>query len=127
MSVALSVHAPREARQSFDRFADSVDGALLNDLRILSTELVSNAVLHSGRPQGDPIEVLTTFTDMSVRVEVIDQGEGVTSLAPRATNPPSGLQLVDLVSDRWSSNSGSFHVWFEIDTHRNALIRRATR
>jgi anti-sigma regulatory factor (Ser/Thr protein kinase) len=124
MTFALSVHAPRQVRQSFDQFADRVDGALLDDLRILSTEIVTNAVLHSGRPTGDPIDVVTTFAPTSVRVEVIDQGEGAMPLTPRSISPPSGLRLVELVSDRWSSNVGSFHVWFEIDTHTNTLTRR---
>jgi anti-sigma regulatory factor (Ser/Thr protein kinase) len=124
MTVALSVHAPRQVRQSFDQFADRVDGALLDDLRILSTEVVTNAVMHSGRPTGDPIDVVTTFAPTSVRVEVIDQGEGVERLVARADSPPSGLRLFELLSHRWSSSIGSFHVWFEIDTHTDALIRR---
>ena len=126
MTVALSVDAAREVRQSFEQYADRVDVPLLDDLRILSTEIVTNAVLHSGRPTGDPIEVVTTFTSTSVRVEVTDQGEGVATLTPRATDPPSGLHLVELISDRWSSSIGSFQVWFEIDTHSNGLIRRKT-
>ena len=124
MTVQLSAHAPGQVRRSFDQFADRVDAELLDDLRILSTEIVTNAVVHSGRPTGDPIEVVTTFGPKHVRVEVIDQGDGVTPLIPRSTSPPSGLQLVELVSHRWSSSVGSFHVWFEIDTHTNTLIRR---
>ena len=123
MRVALSVNAPREVRHSFERYAGKVDVPLLDGLRILSTEIVSNAVRHSGRPAGDPIEVATTFTPTSVRVEVIDQGKGVEPLTPRSTSPASGLQLVELISDRWSSSHGSFHVWFEIDTHANSFIR----
>jgi anti-sigma regulatory factor (Ser/Thr protein kinase) len=126
LTVPLSVHAPRQVRQSFDRLVDTVDNGLLDDLRILSTEVVSNAVVHSGRPTGDPIAVVTRFRPGSVRVEVIDGGQGVTPLRPRSTSPPSGLHLVELVSDRWSSGVGSFHVWFEIDTRTNALIRRRT-
>ena len=124
MTVALSVHAPREVRQSFEQFTDKVHRDLLDDLRILSTEIVTNAVRHSGRPEGDPIEVVTTFSPTNVRVEVIDQGAGIEPLVARSASPPSGLRLVELVSDRWSSSVGSFHVWFEIDTHTNTLTRR---
>jgi anti-sigma regulatory factor (Ser/Thr protein kinase) len=124
MTVALSVRAPREVRRSFDQFSDGVEASLLDDLRILSTEVVSNAVRHSGRPTGDPIDVVTTFGPSSVRVEVVDQGEGVTPLTPRSTSPPSGLHLLELISDRWSSSRGSFHVWFEIDTLTDSLVRR---
>jgi hypothetical protein len=99
----------------------------LDDLRILSSETVTNAVRHSGRREGDPIDVATTITSTLVRVEVKDLGVGVDTLRPRSLRPPSGLGYVDLLSDRWSSMIGdSFHVWFEIDVHSNALIRRAT-
>jgi len=124
VTVALSEHAPRETRHCFDRYSDRMGVALLADLRILSSEIVTNAVQHSGRETGDPIEIVVTIRPDAVRVEVIDQGEGTTSLQPRSTVPPSGLQYVELMSDRWSSYTGSFHVWFEIDTYPDKLIQR---
>jgi hypothetical protein len=60
-----------------------------------------------------------------LRLEVIDQGPGVEHLTPRQTFPASGLQCVDLLSDRWGSkHENSFHVWFEIDVASGTTITR---
>jgi hypothetical protein len=46
-------------------------------------------------------------------------------LTPRSVEPPSGLQFVELLSDRWDgSKVNSFHVWFEINTEQNGLYGR---
>jgi len=125
VTIELSVHAPRDARRYFDRYAATLHHALLDDIRILTSEIVTNAVRHSGRPPGDPIEIRTSLTDETVRVEVVDRGSGVARLRPRSKTPPSGLQYVQLISDRWSSSIVKcFHVWFEIDVKSNALISR---
>ena len=60
-----------------------------------------------------------------MRVEVVDQRDGIQPLRPRALAPPSGLGYVELHSDRWSSGTvDSFHVWFEIDVKTDGLIER---
>jgi len=51
LTVALSADAPRQARHSFDHHASQIEESLLDDLRILSSEIVTNAVTHSGRCQ----------------------------------------------------------------------------
>src|SRR6476661_5626550 len=124
--LTLSDRAPREARDFFDRFDHRISPALLDDLRIMTSEIVTNSVEHSGRPQGDPIEVTTSITTDMVRVEVRDEGRGIVPLKPRSSEPPSGLQYVELLSDRWSGRrADSFHVWFEVDTDtRTPLITR---
>jgi anti-sigma regulatory factor (Ser/Thr protein kinase) len=124
MTIALSPIAPRTARASWDRYTNRIEEALLDDLRILSSEIVTNVVQHSGRPNGDPIEITTTLTPTVIRVEVKDMGDGVDLLEPRSTSPPSGLAYVERLSDRWSSRIGSFHVWFEIDVRSNGLLKR---
>jgi len=104
VSIPLSYRAPWHARRLFDKYADTVDVALLDDLRILTSEIV----LHSGRPDGDPIEIITVFTDDTVRVEVVDQGTGRDALQPRSQTPPSGLQYVQCSATAGgSSTSGT--------------------
>lgn len=125
LTVGLSPNAPREVRHSFDQHSDQFEESLLNDVRVLSSEIVANAVQHSGRPQGDPITVDTTVQSDVLRVEVVDQGDGAPPLRPRSSTPPSGLGYVDRLSDRWSSQVvSSFQVWFEIDVKTNGLIER---
>ena len=56
--IALSVHAPGSVRHSLEeRYRDSVERSLLDDLTLLASEVVTNAVQHSGCPQGDPLDV----------------------------------------------------------------------
>jgi anti-sigma regulatory factor (Ser/Thr protein kinase) len=124
MIVELSIDAARQVRESLDRYEGGIEPGLLDDLRLASSELVSNAVLHSGRPQGDPIEFRFNILPGKLRVQVLDHGIGAPDLHPRA--PESGLGMVDIISDRWSSDmDGSFYVWLEIDTEPILITRAA--
>jgi two-component sensor histidine kinase len=91
-----------------------------------SSELVSNAVQHSGRPKGDPIEYRLTIFPKTILVEVADRGEGTNQLRPRTGTPPSGLGVVELLSDRWagSAQAGTFNVWLEIDIEPSLIQRK---
>ena len=125
LTVGLSLDAPREARQSLDRYREHIEESLFDDLRILASELVTNGVRHSGRPQGDPIALTVSPKPRLLRVDVVDGGEGVTPLRPRSQVPPSGLRYVELLSDRWGSDAAeAFHVWFEIDVVGNRRLHR---
>ena len=123
MTVALSVEAPGRVRRSLERhYVDSIERSLLDDITVMASELVTNAVQHSGRPDGDPIEVTAQESGGVFRVVVTDGGVGMDRMVARSSDPPSGLRLVQLLSDRWaSSQTHSFEVWFEIDVTRRAL------
>ncbi len=124
--IALSVHAPGSVRHSLEeRYRDSVERSLLDDVTLPASEVVTNAVQHSGCPQGDPLDVQATVLDGVLRLEVTDRGTGVDMLAPRSIDPPSGLGFLEILSDRWSSQvNGSFHVWFEIDVVSRSMLHR---
>jgi anti-sigma regulatory factor (Ser/Thr protein kinase) len=87
-------------------------------LEIAVTELVSNAVRHSGGSE----EIVLTLTpkDGYLCVRVTDGGDG---LVPRpgamATEPGAGfgLFLVEQLTRRWgmTREGGKTRVWFEID------------
>jgi anti-sigma regulatory factor (Ser/Thr protein kinase) len=125
--VTLSRQAPREVRHSLEaRYRESMERALLDDVTLLTSEVVTNAVQHSGCPDGDPLTVRARVADGTLRVEVVDQGSGVDGLTPRSLEPPSGLGYLHLLSDRWASEVGnSFHVWFEIDVETRTMLFRA--
>ena len=91
MMLTLSVHAPRQVRDSLElQYAGSMERSLLDDVRLLTSEVVSNAVQHSGRPTGDPLTMESSVVGDVLRVEVTDCGKGVFELTPRTTSPPSG-------------------------------------
>ena len=88
------------------------DGAV-HTLRLLVSEVVTNAVRHGGN--GQPVELHARWNS-EVRIEVCDRGEGFTP-TPRAgaLDEPGGfgLFLVGRLADRWGveTNDGTT-VWF---------------
>jgi serine/threonine-protein kinase RsbW len=82
-------------------------------LRLLVSEVVTNAVRHGGR--SDPVQLHASW-DSEVRVEVTDRGEGFTP-RPRAgeIEKPGGfgLYLVGRLADTWGvETNDATRVWF---------------
>jgi histidine kinase-like protein len=126
MTIPLSVRAPGQARTELETtYAETMDRPLLDDIKLMTSELVTNAVQHSGCPDGDPLLLRATVIDGVLRVAIGDGGWTTDSVEARSTYPPSGLGVVRLLSDRWSSyRDGHFTVWFEINvTTRTRLSR----
>jgi anti-sigma regulatory factor (Ser/Thr protein kinase) len=109
--------APASVAEARTRILEAV-GTRLRDgevetLRLLISELVTNAVRHGGGP--GPVEVNARW-DGDVRVEVVDHGDGFLP-APRAgalCEPGGfGLYLVGRLADRWGVETNSkTRVWF---------------
>lgn len=108
--------APAQARQLIDQM-DCLRIEVAMNARLLVSELVANAVRHAER-EGD-IGMHVAVVGDSLRVEVVDPGNGFTPRARTAESPLGsgwGLHLVDELSDRWGvESSGPTRVWFEID------------
>jgi anti-sigma regulatory factor (Ser/Thr protein kinase) len=128
MTTALTLRAPGAIRASLEaRYATTMDRSLLDDVKVMASEMTSNAIRHSGRPDGDPLSISASVTDGVLHVEVGDQGHGVATLKPRSLDPPSGLGYLEILSDRWSSRQNtSFCVWFEIDVTSQTLLTRTS-
>ena len=89
------------------------------DVRLLVSELVTNAVRHADLESGDAILLVVEVAEDSLRVEVHDSGAGFVPSEP-APDParPSGwgLYLVAELADRWGVDSNDrTRVWFEVD------------
>ncbi len=100
------------------------DCAYADTAVLLTSELVTNSLQHSRscRHGGTITVTLITIPD-GIRAEVVDEG-GATAPALRSSQgePPGlaedgrGLQLVDMLADRWSCSreaSGTV-TWFEL-------------
>jgi anti-sigma regulatory factor (Ser/Thr protein kinase) len=111
-TLPKSSTAPAAARELLDRVRDQLSEPVLDDARLLVSELVANAVEHV-REDGD-IEVRVEIEDGSLRVEVRDPGPGFT-YAPRTGEDDRGwgLVFVDRVARRWANARGI--VWFELE------------
>ena len=103
--------------------ADTLSGVAsrgeLDDLLIIVTELVNNAVVHGGATDaGERVLVHVAAADERLRAEVSSRGAAFELRAPSAVDEPGGfgLLLVDQLSSRWGVDGGEdFCVWFEID------------
>ncbi len=116
VQLVPDVKAPERARRSLDRVESNLNDDLLEDVRLLVNELVTNSVKFGGE---GTIELRVIGSDEGVRVEVRDEGPG---FAPSGRAPTTedtsgrGLFLVDAIADRWGVKlDGATCVWFEID------------
>lgn len=111
--------APTLARTlTRDRLGPRVDDVRRNDLLLLVTELVTNAVRHGGAGGPDaPVVLHLAAAERVLRVEVCDGGPGFEPVE-REPGPGGGFGLLLLrkVPDRWgiTHDEGSC-VWFEFD------------
>jgi anti-sigma regulatory factor (Ser/Thr protein kinase) len=97
----------------------TVPTSVRDDVLLLLSELVTNAVRHAGAGPERPLRVQLQRASQRVLVAVADGGPG---FAGNPKPPPGtesggwGLFIVDQVADRWGverTPSGS-RVWFEI-------------
>ncbi|MET8696263.1 ATP-binding protein [Streptomyces bauhiniae] len=93
-----------KARDFARLFADGTgaDG-LADDLVLIVSELVTNAVLHGKTPPGRQVEVTLDHSAGRVRVEVRDTGEGIPRRRPSVPLAVAGrgLEIVDALSEKW--------------------------
>jgi anti-sigma regulatory factor (Ser/Thr protein kinase) len=112
------LEAAAEARRAVQRLAAHLQPDVLEDVRFLVNELVTNGVKY-GRGS---ILLQVEVDAQAIRVEVSDDGGG---FLPRVQVPDlektsgRGLFLVERIADRWGvTGADQTNVWFEIDCAR---------
>jgi len=108
--------AAGRARKELARLREELDGPVLDTLRLLVTELVTNAVRHAGAAS---VDLLVALGPQRVRVEIANPGVSFrprVGLAGRESESGWGLFLVDRLSDEWGIEDRRAHqrIWFEI-------------
>jgi anti-sigma regulatory factor (Ser/Thr protein kinase) len=102
------------ARQVTGQVIDGLSERTLEDVRLIVSELVTNAVKHG--PDGR-VKVRLSREGDTIRGEVEDEGTSPFGLR-RSARPGSagglGLHLVESLSDSWGVEAGSARVWFEL-------------
>jgi anti-sigma regulatory factor (Ser/Thr protein kinase) len=113
------------ARNALLPLDDRVEPVVMEDVRLLVSELVTNSVRHAGT-ESDHVKLDVKLADDTLHVQVADTGSG---FEPRermaeATKPGGwGLYLVEKLSDRWGVARNSLtRVWFEIDLSRPRIV-----
>lgn len=106
--------APWLARRSLsDGYGATLRADELHLAKLLTSELVTNAVLH-GRGR---IVLSARLEDRRLVVEVADEGDGfqyVVGQRSRDHLRGRGLAIVAAESSRWGIDDGTAHVWFEV-------------
>ncbi len=120
LDLPMSAAAPALARRAIEglRLEHSVN----EWATLLASELVSNALRHSGASDADPIHLRACVGDRALRISVTDAGPG---FAPEAQRPEPGsgggfgLFLVERLAEAWGVVcDGQTTVWLEL-----ALVR----
>ena len=123
-AVRTGRDAPAAVREALRERGSHLPDPVRDDLLLLLTEVVTNAVRHSGAKSGDPIEIALDENADHVRVEVTDPGTGFERpqrLVPDLTRTGGlGLVLVDRLARSWGTQrtpKGAL-VWFELSRDR---------
>jgi anti-sigma regulatory factor (Ser/Thr protein kinase) len=117
--IPTGPRAPAEARRFVDSLADRLPEAFLDDVRLVTSELVTNSVKHAGNPPGHPINVKVEVHSDRLRLHVVDRS--VFDPTPETTRESRdvkwGLRLVDRIADSWGRISEG-GVWVEFRVPR---------
>ncbi len=107
--------APARARKALDAFNGSLSEAA-DDLRLLVTELVTNAVVHANAGPDTSIEVKVEAAPDAIRGEILHPGPRFEA-KPRPDEQKFGLYLVEQLADRWGHEPAESQnrIWFELD------------
>lgn len=110
-----------EARDALSELTPVLGEARMLDLRLLVSEVVTNAVRHTGAAEGARVELVVDEAPGGLRIEVHDQGTGFDAPADPGPRPEGtsgwGLFLVQKLSRRWgTAPAPDPYVWFELAT-----------
>jgi anti-sigma regulatory factor (Ser/Thr protein kinase) len=117
-SLAVGPDAPGQARETLKMLNGAIGVEPMEDLRLLVSELVTNAVRHAGLDPGDAITLEVRVTDHAIHAEVSDLGSGFVPVPFEAAPDRAsgwGLRFVDELADRWGTSAAQgATVWFEL-------------
>ena len=118
LSLRPDPSAPSAARRRLKAFLRNVPTPALDDILLLTTELLTNSLRHAHMGTNDRIRLVVRSTKSSVHVAITDPGRGEV-FSQRHPSPHDtggrGLLLVAEVSDRWGvDRSQATTVWFEV-------------
>jgi GAF domain-containing protein/anti-sigma regulatory factor (Ser/Thr protein kinase) len=104
----------RARRFAIERALSAGHAELAADVELVTSELVTNGLLHAG----PPIELRVDATDGGVRVEVVDTSAAapLRALATPDAMTGRGLALVEALSSRWGAEqrTGGKAIWCEL-------------
>ena len=93
---------------------------MLDEVMLVASELVTNAVVHSGGDERHSLSVVVSRSDSAVLISVRDPGLSADEAKIRADRGSEvegrGLMLVERLSNRWGTRrNGSYLVWAQLE------------
>jgi anti-sigma regulatory factor (Ser/Thr protein kinase) len=116
--------AASAARRALSGLERHLQSRLLDDIRLLVSELVTNSIRHAGVGPRESVKLEIRVATDKVHAAVCDFGDGFRAGVRRAGPGRGdgggwGLFMVDAVADRWGiDEDDGTRVWFEIDRRR---------
>ncbi|MDP9342587.1 MAG: ATP-binding protein [Actinomycetota bacterium] len=101
--------APKMARAAVAELEEELPPEVLDDVRLVVSELVTNSVRHGGAGPAERVQLRITLEESIVRLEVSDPGPGPPTGRPEPRSDQTGgwgLLVVDRVADRWGVRPG---------------------
>jgi serine/threonine-protein kinase RsbW len=114
LQLPCDSHAPSAVREAL-RELDV--GWIVGDAMLVASELVTNAVVHSGCTEEELIDVRIELDRDRLLIAVRDPGTsgGTARVREDATFGGMGLRVVEQLARRWrSERSDGHHVWAEL-------------
>jgi two-component sensor histidine kinase len=109
--------APAQARRIIaEELSSRLPAGVVNDIKLMVSELVTNGVVHGGEDgDGDAPVMLELRMGGAVQCRVLDHGCGFAARVERARRRGWGLRVVEHLADRWGMECSSqrTEVWFE--------------
>jgi anti-sigma regulatory factor (Ser/Thr protein kinase) len=130
LKLPPTAHAAAHARVALDELENELGTALLKDLRLMVSELVTNSIRHVGPEHLDTIELRAWLYENRFKIEVSDGGPGFEPVATAGRGDAIGgwgLYIVESLSDRWGAERRGDRtvVWFEIHMRPEGAEDRA--
>ena len=124
LEVPCNVYAPRVVRAALA--ATHHGGWSLDDGLLVASELVTNAVQHSGCEGEQSLKVHVAHHDGNLMIAVHDPGPSDDDAQRVGTDCPEpsgrGRQIIEQLSVRWGSErSDGYRVWAELPVHATGL------
>jgi anti-sigma regulatory factor (Ser/Thr protein kinase) len=115
-TIDCSSRAPAQARRELEQLSGELEIAVLRDVQLVVSELVTNSVRHSG--SDDAIRLRAWSRPGGLKVEVADGGFGFEAADDEQGDDAEGgrgLVILETLTDRWGmSRDAKARVWFEL-------------
>ncbi len=118
--ISNGPQAPAEARRVVDSLSEDVPAPVLDEVRLVTSELVTNSYKHAGNPPGHPIAVTLDLRPDRLRLEVVDGSvfDPTPETSTELRDVRWGLVIVDRIADAWGRISEG-GIWAEFSLHRS--------